>query len=301
MNITTSLQLDSISRPAWANTTIHNILKAAAHSNIVIKAFSKTLAPVIATTTKDLFMYYVQCLSGLNHWTMRQAGITHNPLSAAVKAAYAELVSSASIITYRRIRHITRETAMDALVVGLCGVAAISVGVDVVQKGYRTAAKLYSAVYGRFNPSVPDPELLPSVSMAIASEELAAALDHFATVAEANVQAKADAEVQYSLETMQPVQFEPMPDYWTEALPLIHTPPVVGPVWNSAPRDIHAETARLMAIQYVPFTLAPAPEPVAQPEQKPARTRKSRSSTKLTDLAKAQSQNNAKGERKAAK
>ena len=304
MNITTLLQLDSISHPAWANTTIHDISKAAAHSNIVIKAFSKTLAPVITTTTKDLFMYYVQCLSGLNHWTMRQAGITHNPVSAAVKAAHAELVSSASIITYRRIRHITRETAMDALVVGLCGVAAISVGVDVVQRGYRAVAKLYRAVYGWLNPSAPEPELLPSVSMAIASEELAAALDHFATVAEATVQAKADAdvEVQYCLEAMQqPVQFEPMPDFWAEPLPLIHTPSVVGPVWNSAPRDIHAETARLMALQYLPFTLAPAPEPVAQPEQKPARTRKSRSSTKLTDLAKAQSQNNAKGERKAAK
>ena len=169
---------------------------------------------------------------------------------------------------------------MDGLVVGLCGVAAISVGVDVVQKGYRTAAKLYRAVYGRLNPSVPDPELLPSVSMAIASEELAAALDHFATVAEANVQAKADAdaEVQYCLEAMQqPVQFEPMPDFWAEPLPLIHTPPVVGPVRNPAPRDIHAEIARLMALQYLPFTLAPAPEPVAQPtpepqsEQKPAR------------------------------
>ena len=130
MNITTSLQLDSISHPAWANTTIHNIRKAAAHSSIVIKAFSKTLAPVIATTTKDLFMYYVQCLSGLNHWTMRQAGITHNSVSAAVKAAYAELVSSASIITYRRIRHITRETAMDAFVIGLCGVVAVSIGVE---------------------------------------------------------------------------------------------------------------------------------------------------------------------------
>ena len=282
MNFATSLQLDSISHPAWANTTIHNIRKAAAHSNIVIKAFSKTLAPVIATTTKDLFMYYVQCLSGLNHWTMRQAGITHNPVSAAVKTAYAELSSDASFTTYRRIGHITRETAMDGLVVGLCGVAAISVGVDVVQKGYRTAAKLYRAVYARLNPSEPQPELLPSVSMAIASEELAAALDHFATVAEANVQAKADAdaEVQYSLEAMkQPIKFEPIPDFWIEPLPLIHTPSVVGPVRNPAPRDIHAEIARLMSLQYVPFTLAPAPEPVAQvQEQKPARARKSRSS-----------------------
>ena len=301
MNLATAFQFDSISLPVWAETAIRHTRRAAAQSQIIFKAFSKTLAPVIATTAKDLSHYYMQCGQGAGELIMHRAGITHNPVQAAVRAAYAELSSDASLTTYRRIGDIIRETAMDALVVGLCGVAAISVGVDVVQKGYRTAAKLYRAVYARLNPSVPDPELLPSVSMAIASEELAAALDHFATVAEANGQAKADAEVQYSLETMQPVQFEPMPDYWTEALPLIHTPSVVGPVWNSAPRDIHAETARLMALQYLPFTLAPAPEPVAQPEQKPARTRKSRSSTKLTDLAKAQSQNNAKGERKAAK
>ena len=283
MNITTSLQLDSISRPAWANTTIHNIRKAAAHSNIVIKAFSKTLAPVIATTTKDLFMYYVQCLSGLNHWTMRQAGITHNPVSATVKAAHAELVSSASIITYRRIRFITRETAMDALVVGLCGVAAISVGVDVVQRGYRAAAKLYRAVYGRINPSEPQPELLPSVNMALASEELAEALNDFATVVEADVQAKAeaDAEVQYSLEAIQQ-------DF-------------VVPIWNPAPRDIHEEIARMTALQPVASVHSQAPEPVAQPvpEQKPAR--KSRSSTPLTAQAKANPQEKAKGQRKPAK
>ena len=90
-------------------------------------------------------------------------------------------------------------------------------GVDVAQQGYRRAAKLYDTVYARLNPGAPEPELLPSVSMAIASTELAAALDgsvcggsflrktfhNFATVAEATVQAKAeaDAEVQYCLES----------------------------------------------------------------------------------------------------
>ena len=233
-------------------------------------------------------------------------------MQAAVRAAYAELVSDESLITYRRIHRIIRETAMDGLVVGLCGVVAISVGVDVVQKGYRTAAKLYRAVYARLNPSVPDPELLPSVSMAIASVELAAALDHFATVAEANVQAKADAdaEVQYSLEAMkQPVEFEPIPDFWIEPLPLIHTLPVEGPVWNPAPRDIHAEIARLMALQYMPFTLAPASEPVVQPapepqsEQKQARAPRNRAKVQPQDKANAKPKSGAtaKGQRKEAK
>ena len=308
MNISTALQFDSITLPAWTATAIRYTRQAAAQASVIIKAFSKSYAPVIATTAKDLSHYYWLCVQGAGEWAMSVAGITHNPVQAAVRAAYAELSSDASLTTYRRIGDIIRETAMDALVVGLCGVAAISVGVDVVQKGYRTAAKLYRAVYARLNPSEPQPELLPSVSMAIASVELAAALDHFATVAEANVQAKAEAddEVQYCLEAMQqPVQFEPMPDFWAEPLPLIHTPSVVGPVRNPAPRDIHAEIARLMSLQYVPFTLAPALEPVAQPmpelqsEQKPARAPRSRSSAKLTDPAKVQPQ--AKGHRKSAK
>ena len=181
---------------------------------------------------------------------MHHAGITHNPVQAAVRAAYAELSSDASFTTYRRIGHIIREAAMDSLIIGLCGVVAVSVGIDVVQKGYLTAAKLYRAIYGRINPSEPQPELLPSCEMALASEELAEALNNFATVVEANVQAKADAdaEVQYSLEAMkQPIEFEPIPDFWIEPLPLIHTPPVVGPVWNPAlGRDMHLEVTRLM-------------------------------------------------------
>ena len=282
MNFATALH-DSITLPAWAATTIRHTRQAAAQASVIIKAFSKSYAPVIATTAKDLSHYYWLCLQGAGEWAMSVAGITHNPVQAAVCAAYAELTSDESLTTYRRIGHIIREATMDGLVVGLCGVAAISVGVDVVQQGYRTAAKLYRAVYARLNPSVPDPELLPSVSMAIASEELAAALDNFATVAEANVQAKADAdaEVQYSLEAIQQ-------DF-------------VVPIWNPAPRDIHEEIARMTALQPVASVHSQAPEPVAQPvpEQKPAR--KSRSSTKLTDPAKAQPQEKAKGQRKSAK
>ena len=280
MNLATPFQFDSISLPAWAATTIRNTRQAAAQSSVIIKAFTKTIAPVIAVTARDFLHYYMQCGQGAGELIMHRAGITHNPVLAAVRAAYAELVSDEATVTYRRIGHITREAAMDSLIIGLCGVVAVSVGVDVVQKGYRTAAKLYRAVYGRINPSVPEPKLLPSCEMALASTELAAALDHFATVAEADVQAnaEADAEVQYSLEAMkQPIKFEPIPDFWAEPLPLIHTPPVVGPIWNPAPeRDMHLEVARLMALKYVPFTLAPAPEPAPQPEQKPVRKSRAR-------------------------
>ena len=61
MNIATALQFDLITLPSWAKTTIHRARQAAAYSSIVIKAFSKTLAPVIATTAKDLGHYYILC------------------------------------------------------------------------------------------------------------------------------------------------------------------------------------------------------------------------------------------------
>ena len=297
MNLATPFQFDSISLPAWTATAIRHTRRATAYSSIVIKAFSKTLAPVIAVTVKDLSHYCFECVQFAGLRVMTAAGIQHNPVRAAFLAAHAELVSTESLTTYRRIRHITRETAMDALVVGLCGVVAVSVGVEVVQKGYRlaqqgygAARKLYAKVYARLNPSEPAPELLPSCEMAIASTELAAALDKFATVAEADVKAKAteDAEVQYCLESMQREQAE--------------ASFAMGQIWNPATRDMHLEVARLMALQPVPFALSPAPELVAQvqdqklqqqAEQKPARA--PRSTTKATP------QDKSRGQRKSTK
>ena len=290
MNLATPFQFDSIPLPAWTATAIRHTRRAAVQSSIVIKAFAKTIALVIATTAKDLSHYYWLCVQGAGQWAMNRAGITHNPVQAAVRAAYAELVSDEATVTYRRIGHIIRETAMDALVVGLCGVVAISVGVDVVQRGYRAAAKLYRAVYGRINPSVPDPELLPSVSMAIASDELAAALDNFASVVEAD-QAKAEAEMQYSLEAMQREQAE--------------APSILGQVWNpAAALDMHLEVARLMALQPVPFALSP--DSKLQLERKTARAPRNRSSAPfdiaqgptLTDQSKANPQLQTKAQRK---
>ena len=297
MNFSTAFQLDSITLPAWAATAIRHTRQAAVQSQIILKAFSKTIAPQILTTAKDLGRYYVLCGQGSVQWMMNVAGITHNPVQAAVRAAYAELVSNESIATYRRICTITRETAMDGLIIGLCGVIAVSVGVEVAQKGYalaqkvyRAAQKLYTSVYARLNPSEPQPELLPSCEMALASTELAAALDHFATVAEANVQAKADAdaEVQYSLEAIQQ-------DF-------------VVPIWNPAPRDIHEEIARMTALQPVASVHSQAPEPVAQPapepqsEQKPARAPRNRAKAQPQDKANAKPKAGAtaKGQRKSA-
>jgi hypothetical protein len=189
----TSLQLDSISLPDWADTTVRNMRQAVVHSRIVIKAFNKTLAPVVIDSLKSIFFYLIQRERLWCQWTMHTTGITHNPLQAAFDAAHAELTSVESIETYRRIHYNLRETALDVIIVGLCGVVAISVGVELAQKGYRTAAKLYRTVYDRLNPNEPQPELLPSLGMALASTEIAEALASFAEVAEADVQAKANA------------------------------------------------------------------------------------------------------------
>jgi hypothetical protein len=192
----TSLQLDSISLPAWADAILRNTRQTAAYTHVILKAFNKTIAPQIASTTKGLSHYYIQCGQGAGERVMSRFGITHNPVQAAVRAAHVELVSPKAIATYRRIRSITHEIAMTALIVGLCGVVAVSVGVDVAQAGYRAAVKLYRTIYRRFNPSEPIPELLPSVGMAIASTEIAEALADFAAVAEADIQAKAEGEVE---------------------------------------------------------------------------------------------------------
>jgi hypothetical protein len=248
MNLATPFQFDSFTLLTFAETTIRNTREAAAHSNRIIKAFSKTITPQIVATAKDLSHYYIECGQGAGAWAMAAAGITHNPLQSAVRSAHAELTSAEAQATYRRVRHIVREAAMDALIVGLCGVVAVSVGVDVAQKGYRAAAKLYQGVYDRLNPSEPMSELLPSVGMAIASTELAAALAEVADIVEAKA--------------IQPTGMDELvPDVWSEQIPLIQTPPVVGSMWNPAPgRDIHAEVARLFALQHVPLTLPVAPE-----------------------------------------
>jgi hypothetical protein len=183
----------ALALPNWTAEVQSFLNKTAFYTPIVLQAFNKTLAPVIISNAKEFAAHWFESEC---YWRQRitsLAGITYNPLTASVSAAIAELTSAEAQATYCRIRHIVHEAAMDALVVGLCGVVAISVGVDVARAGYRTAAKLYHTVYDRLNPNEPQPELLPSMGMALASTEIAEALASFAEVAEADVQAKANA------------------------------------------------------------------------------------------------------------
>jgi hypothetical protein len=245
MNLATPFQFDSISLPAWTDTAIRHTRQAAVHSRIVLKAFSKTIAPVIATTTKEVGRYYWSCFQGAEKWTLDR-----QPISSAVRAVHAELVSAEAKATYSLIGKLMHERLINGLVIAHYGIAALIIGFTTAQSAYRTAAKLSRAVYGRLNPSEPTPELLPSVGMA-----------------------KAQVSVQaIVLQLVEAV--EDVPDFWAESLPLFHTPPVVGVVWNPAPgRNMHEEVRRLFELQHVPLTLPapmieqPAPEPVL--EQKP--------------------------------
>jgi hypothetical protein len=246
MNYATALELPT----SWATDAQRYSYRAVHYTAFAFKAFNQEIAPVLGEALKDQSHYYVQCLKGANRWAMKVSGITHNPIQAAVRAAYAELTSTEAQATYSRIRHITRETAMDALVVGLCGVVAVATTIETAQTVYRHTKRVYGKVYAWLNPSP-----LPSAEMARASTELAAALAIAADVAEAQAEAKA---LPLSVA-------EPVPDFWAEPMPLIHTPPVFGQVWNPPGRDMHTEVERLLELQSVPLTLAAAPEPVEQP------------------------------------
>ncbi len=160
MTYATALEL-----PSWTAEIQSYSQTVIRYTPIIFKAFNKTIAPQLLTTFKDLSHYYVKCGEGAGTWAMTAAKITHNPVQAAVRFAYAELTSAEAQATYRRIRHITRETAMDALVVGLCGVVAVATTIETAQAIYRHAVAFYGMAQARFKPA---PVIVPTVEMAIA-------------------------------------------------------------------------------------------------------------------------------------
>jgi hypothetical protein len=167
MNYATALELPT----SWATDAQRYSYRAVHYTSFAFKAFNQEIAPVLGEALKDQSHYYVQCLKGANRWAMKASGITHNPLQAAVRAAHAELTSTEAQATYRRVRHITRETAMDALVIGLCGVVAVAQGVEAAQKVYRTVKRCYDWVDARLNPAQPEPSILPTVTQFFAQDK----------------------------------------------------------------------------------------------------------------------------------
>jgi hypothetical protein len=67
--------------------------------------------------------------------------------------------------------------------------------------------------------------------------------------------------------------YDGIPDFWDEPLPIVHIPPVVGPIWNPPPTDMHQVVAFLQSLQHVPLLLPPAVEPIAATQKAPKSTK----------------------------
>ncbi len=173
----------AITFPSWTAEVQSYSQKVIRYTPIVWEAFNKTLAPVILDSLKGTSLYLIERERLWCQWTMNVAGIPHNPLQSAFRAAHAELTSAEAQATYRHIRRIIRETAMDALVIGLCGVVAVAQGVEAAQKVYGFAKQVYCWVDDRLNPPLEQPTLLPTVDLCLAhlsDEDLAARIESLA-------------------------------------------------------------------------------------------------------------------------
>jgi hypothetical protein len=166
MNYATALAL-----PSWTAEVQVYSQQVTRFTPVVLKAFSKTIAPVIIASVKGFSGHWFESECYWRQRITNLAGITHNPLTASIRAAHAELTSTEAQATYHRIGHITRETAMDAFVIGLCAVVAVAQCVEAAQKVYRTAKRCYDWVDTRLNPAQPEPSILPTVIQFFAQDK----------------------------------------------------------------------------------------------------------------------------------
>jgi hypothetical protein len=197
--------------PSWTTEIQRYSQKAIFYTPIVFNAFNETLAPVFAESIKGLTSHWFETECYWRERMMNVAGITHNPITASVSATYSELTSTEAQATYSHIRHIIRETATDALIIGLCGVVAIAEGIEFGMKVYSQVKAAYTWVDAKLNPAGPAPVILPTVAMAIAhtpenaiatiiekiqeDRQLIAKFDQLDSDALATVQAKAEEAI----------------------------------------------------------------------------------------------------------
>jgi hypothetical protein len=253
----------AITFPSWTAEVQVYSQKVIRHSPIILKAFNKTFAPAILDSLKGVGLHLIERERLWYQWTMNVAGITHNPLQSAVRAAHAELTSSEAQTTYRHIQHITRETAMDALAIGLCGVVVMAQGVEAAQKVYRTVKRCYEWVDARVNPEPLQPSILPSVDLFFAQdkaqEDIAAIMDEVGhdhsflkqlDRLDASALAIVCSKVEDAIaQTNQAKTQQLKSDRITETKAVESPVASYGQIWNPAPTDIHAEVQqRLRAI-----------------------------------------------------
>jgi hypothetical protein len=252
----------AITFPSWTAEVQHYAQKAIRYTPIIFKTFNQTIAPILIENIKGFSLHWFESECYWRERITNLIGITHNPLTAAISAARAELTSEDAITTYLRLQHITRETAMDALVICLCGVVAVAQGVEVAQKVYRTAKRVYDWVDVRVNPPQPEPVILPSVhqffEQSKAQEEIAAIidevghdlsflkqLDRLDTDALALVCAKVDDAIAQA-------KAEQPHDRLTEAQAVESPVEGLGQIWNPTPKDMHIEVQQMLQATAAP-------------------------------------------------
>jgi hypothetical protein len=238
----------AITFPSWTAEVQSYSQKVIRYSPIIFKAFNKTFAPVIIDSLKGVGLHLIERERLWKEWALNVAGITHNPFQSAVSSAWAELTSAEAQATYRHIRRITRETVMDALVVGLCGVVAVAQGVEVAQKVYGFAKRFYHWVDDRINPPLEQPNLLPTVDLCLAhlsDEDLAARIE---SLADAPSQT---AVVDEAIAPIDRIDTEQAKDGPTEAKP-VDSPNII--FWNPTPTDMHDEVQRMLQATATPVT-----------------------------------------------
>lgn len=159
--------MNAIALQSWTTEVQSFMNKAAFYAPIVWKAFNKTIAPVTVSAIKGLAIHWFESECYWRQKITGAMGVTYNPLTAAIKAAYRELTSTEAQATYKRIRSVAHEVATDTAVIGLCGIVAISEGIELAQKVYRQAKVIYAKVDNWFNPVPAMPIILPTVEMAL--------------------------------------------------------------------------------------------------------------------------------------
>jgi hypothetical protein len=161
MNYATALKSSS-----WTAEVQGYSQRVIRYTPIIVKAFSKTITPVIIASVKGFSDHWFETECYWRQRITNLAGITYNPLTASIRAAHAELTSTEAQATYRRIRYISREAAMASIAIAVYGVVGIATTIETAQTIYRHAVAFYGMVHARFNPA---PVIVPTFETAFAA------------------------------------------------------------------------------------------------------------------------------------
>jgi hypothetical protein len=241
-----NMNATTLALPSWTTEVQRYGQKAIFYTPIIWGAFQKNIAPVIISSAKGLAAHWFESECYWRQRITNAVGIIHNPITASISATYAELTSVEAQATYRHIRHIIREMATDALVIGLCGVVAIASGIELAQKVYRQVKAACAWVDAKLNPVGPQPVILPTVNQCL--EYIP---ENNINDVQDDIQSLLQNDVQYGQEFL--AKLEQL-DEVCQPNGVNGYVPVAGEFINPEPHDVHQEVhERLAAIHSVPL------------------------------------------------